>query len=64
MTDERLKIVFGFSLLLGLVCLAALIALAHVEEKSSYSLREIITGLLVLSGGFSAWAFGSIGKDK
>lgn len=62
MTDERLKIVFGFAILGGLLVLCAVIALGKVREDTSFGLREIITGLLMLSAGFANWAFGSISK--
>lgn len=47
----------------SLVGLALAIGLGKVEETTSYGLKEIVTGLLVLSGSFAQWAFGS-SKDK
>jgi hypothetical protein len=57
MTDARLKMWFGFALLVILAILAALVALGKVEESSSYGLSQILGGLLVLAGGFAQWAF-------
>jgi hypothetical protein len=60
--NERWKAVYGFCLLLSIVGLAAAIALAHVEEKTSYGLHDILTALFVLSGGWASWAFGASTK--
>jgi hypothetical protein len=54
----RLKMIFGFLLMVLLSVLAAIIALGKVELATSYGLGQIIGGLLVLSGGFAHWAFG------
>lgn len=50
--------IFGFLLLLLLAALAAVIAIGHVEEKTSFGLQYILGALSVLSGGFAQWAFG------
>lgn len=55
---------FGFLLLLLLAILAGVIAVAHVEEKTSFGLQYILGALSVLSGGFAQWAFGSKADDK
>ncbi len=52
-----MKMGFGFLLLLLLVGLAMVIALGHVEEKTSYGLQFILGGLSTLSGGYAQWAF-------
>jgi hypothetical protein len=56
------KLLFGFSLLTLLAVIACLIALGHVEEKTSFGLVQVLTILGVLGGGFANWAFGQ--KDK
>lgn len=63
MTDERLKMIFGFSLLLVLAALSAIIALGKVEQNTSYGLQYLLGGLTTMAGGFVSWAF-SPRKDK
>jgi len=58
MTDERLKIIFGFALVFMLSILAAILSLGHVEQTTSFGLQDILGGLLVLSGSYGQWAFG------
>ena len=50
-----LKYLYGFMLLLLISVLAAVIAIGHVEEKTSYGLKDIITGLLMISNAFAVW---------
>ena len=57
---ERLKMFFGFALLVVLALLAGVIALGKVEQATSHGLDQILGGLLVLAGGFAHWAFPSI----
>lgn len=63
-----MKMLFGFALLAITGGLAAVIAMAHVDQQSSYGLPEILGGLLALNGGFANWAFGesrsSTGRDE
>ena len=54
-----LKMIFGLMALAMLCVLAGVIAILHVEEKTSYGLENIVTILGVLSGGFAQWAFSS-----
>lgn len=54
-----LKMLFGFMLLGSLVALAVMFGMGHVEEKTSFGLREIVIALVGLGGAFGAWAFGS-----
>lgn len=54
-----LKMLFGFYLLTIFAALIIIIAIGHVMKESSYGLDLLIGGLLVLSGGFAHWAFGS-----
>ena len=57
MTNERLKMVFGFLLTIGLIALAGMIGLGKVEEKTSFGLQYILGALAALSGSFAQWAF-------
>jgi len=59
-----LKLGFGFILLILLAALVAIIAVAKVEEHSSYGLPFLLGGLTTLSGGFAGWAFGTTGGRK
>lgn len=60
--ETRLKIVlsfcFGFSVLAVYFILAISMAIGHVEEKTSYGLREVLMALGPLGGMFCGWAFG------
>ena len=49
--------IFGFCLLVLMASLAVIIALGHVEEKTSFGLQQILGALAVLTGGFAQWAF-------
>lgn len=49
--------IFGFSLLVILAALAAIIALGKVEEHTSYGLQIVLGSLATLAGGFAQWAF-------
>lgn len=57
MSINRLKMLYGFLLLLLLAVLAVVIALGRVEQQTSYGLLPIITALATLSGAFGNWAF-------
>jgi len=50
-----LKYLYGFLLLLLISVLAAVIAIGHVQEQTSYGLKDIITGLLMISNAFAVW---------
>lgn len=56
--DDRLRMIFGFVMLIALVALAATIALGKVEEKTSFGLQYILGALSAMAGGFAQWAFG------
>ena len=62
MSDDRLKVVlayaFGFSTLFVYGLLAMVIAIAHIEEKTSYGLPIVLGALGPLGGAFVGWAFG------
>lgn len=64
MSLERLKMIFGFLLLVLLATLAGVIAIGNVRQESSFGLQDILGGLLVLSGGFAHWAFSFQPPDK
>ena len=55
---DYLKMIFGYTLLLILAALVAVIALGHVEQQTSYGLMPLITASATLSGGFMNWCFG------
>ena len=59
MSDSRLRMIFGFSILLSLTVLAAIIALGKIEQATSHGLEIVLGALAVLSGGFAQWAFGA-----
>lgn len=63
MTDDRLKMYFGFALLaiVGLLCLV--IGLGKVTQENSYGLDSMMGCLTTLAGGFSVWCF-TKGKDN
>ena len=50
-----LKYLYGFLLLSLISVLAGVIALGHVKEETSYGLKDIITGLLMISNAFAVW---------
>lgn len=51
------RMMFGFCLLAILALLAGVIALGHVEEKTSFGLQYILGAISALAGGFCQWAF-------
>lgn len=59
MSNSRLKILFGFIVLIGLLLLAVLIARGNVSEQSSFGLEGVINVLALIAGAFCGWAFGS-----
>lgn len=62
MSDERLKMIFGFCVLIELGILAVIIGIGTVRMETSYGLNIILGSLATLAGGFAQWAFGS--KEK
>lgn len=62
LSSDTQRMIFGFSLLVILACLATAIALGHVEERTSYGLMPLLTTLSTLAGGFAQWAFNGNGK--
>lgn len=59
MSLERLKMIFGFSLLVIIAALAGIIAIGHVQQATSYGLEFLLGALSAMAGGFVQWAFGS-----
>lgn len=55
MNDPRMW--FGFSLLVIIALLAAIIALGRVDQSTSYGLDIVLGSLATLAGAFSQWAF-------
>lgn len=51
----------GFLILAVVAGLAAIIALGHVDQSSSFGLDIVLGSLATLVGGFAQWAFS--GKD-
>ena len=58
-----MKILFGFLLVLALATLAAIIALGHVEQATSFGLSYVLGGLTAIAGGFANW-FGQVDKKE
>src|SRR5277367_4090615 len=54
---DRLKMIYGFVLLIGLLGLGMLFGISHVEEKTSFGLMPVVTTLSTLAGLFGGWAF-------
>lgn len=57
MSDDRLKLWFGFTLVVLVIVLAAVIAVGNVKQDTSYGLRELIALLGPVIGFWSQWAF-------
>jgi hypothetical protein len=64
MSDFRLKMIFGFSLVGILAILAGIIALGKVEPMTSHGLDIVLGALAANSGGFAQWAFSQGGKQE
>jgi hypothetical protein len=62
MSDDRLKIVpgysFGFTVLVVYFALALAMALGKVQQDTSYGLDMVLTAMGPLGGLFCGWAFG------
>lgn len=64
MTDDRLKLFFGFALVVLVIALGAIIAIGNVRQETSFGLRDIIALLGPVIGFWSQWAFSRKGEDK
>lgn len=49
---------FGYAVLFIVATLAGIIAIGHVEQKTSYGLEYLLGALTTLAGAFGHWAFG------
>lgn len=58
MSLDRLKLFFGFMLLVILAALVCIIALGKVAKETSYGLDGLMTGLLLLTQQWASWCFG------
>lgn len=64
MSDDRLKLLYGYVLTAVIVTLGLALGLGKVEEKTSFGLRELILILGMLASQWAQWAFsGSRGKQ-
>ena len=63
-TIERLKMIWGFVLLLMLCILAGIFAVHKVEAQTSFGLMPVVTSLATLAGAFANWAFGESRQPK
>lgn len=57
MSDDRLKLLFGFTLVVLVIILGAIIAIGKVQQETSFGLRDIIALLGPVIGFWSQWAF-------
>jgi hypothetical protein len=65
MDEFRLRMIFGFAILVVLAVLAGIIAVGKITQESSYGLEIVLGALAVLSGGFAQWAFSKpMGKGE
>jgi len=55
--------IFGFCLLGAYFGMGLIFGLGHIEEKTSFGLKEILTGLTFMSGAWSQYAFSRKDKD-
>lgn len=60
-STDKLKLIFGFAILVILAGLAGIIALKNISAETSFGLESIVTALAALAGAFGNWAFGSRG---
>ncbi len=61
---DRYRLIIGGTILIGLLLLAAAIALGHVEEKTSYGMMGVLSILGKVALDFSEWAFRREVKDE
>jgi hypothetical protein len=55
--ESRLGWIYGFALLGGIYSLAAVFGLGHVEEKTSYGLKDVLDILKSLITFWAGWKF-------
>ena len=56
-TLDKLKMIFGFTLLIILGIMGITFAHGKVEANTSFGLMPVITTLSTLAGAFAGWAF-------
>ena len=61
---EFFKVMFGYIILMVLGGLIAVVAVLHVEEKTSYTLPNLETGLLMLASAWGTHVFGPLSKHR
>lgn len=59
---DRLKMIWGFLVIVIIAALAVLIAFKNVEQQSSYGLEPILVALTAGLASFCNWAFA--GREK
>ncbi len=61
---ETHRFILSMVLVLGLLMLAGMIALGHVEEKSSFGLTPLLLLLSPVSQALANWAFPRRNEEK
>lgn len=61
MSNDRLKMFYGYMLLLILCVLAVAFGMGQVEEKTSYGLMPLVVAISNLAAQWAQWAFS---RDK
>jgi hypothetical protein len=64
MTDDRIKLLTGSTLVILLVLLAGLVAVGKVEERFSFGLQFLLGMLSAVVIRFAEWAWPSRYRDK
>ena len=64
MNDNTLSWLFGFFLTVVLATLACILALGHIEEKTSFGLNGVLAIISVIALGWAHWKFGNGGGNK
>jgi len=61
--SDRYRILLGSAIIIGLLALAAAIALGDVQEKNSYGLAGVMAIIGKIALDFSEWAFRSRARE-
>jgi hypothetical protein len=61
---DRYRFILGIVLVVGLLALAAIFALGHVEEKSSYGLTNVLILISPVANALATWAFPPRKKEE
>ena len=62
--SDKWRMVFGIGLVSVLAALAVIIALGHVEEKTSFGLMPVVVALTSIGTTFANWAFSHGGRSN